>query len=149
MTTNDTLTDYTACKNLMIDSARMLMLKISQDIELIDSHDFGDDDTDYMPARAETLSNIVAGLANSDMTPAEALAEFMTDSEGGWGPKEALDTTDFITPLLTYLTLHDSNYADARDSNRDALETYFEIQHEADIEKAIADHEIAIAQDED
>lgn len=131
---NDTdliITDDDIARRLLLDSARMLQLKIAADIERIANDDFSDDDTDYMPARAATLSNIIAALANIDITPADALATFIAPAADD--PITAidyastdLDTTDFTTPLLTYRTLHDPDYSDDIAANRELLAPYFD-----------------------
>lgn len=82
----DELTDGKAL-GLMRDSLSTLAHWIARDAAKIITDDYGDDDTDYMPARANAYAALTEALL-SDFTPADALRHLLKNHEV---------VTDFLT----------------------------------------------------
>jgi hypothetical protein len=76
----DELDDDTALELMRLDCLA-LATKCADDARRLMTSDFSDDDTDYMPARAAILSDLIASIANSDMTPADALIECLNNDD--------------------------------------------------------------------
>lgn len=87
--------DNEIARSIMMNSLDLLMIKSLDDARLIRNDDFSDDDTDYMPARAECIFIIIAALTNSDITPAESLDILINDPNC----RDAFTTSDMRTPF--------------------------------------------------
>ena len=81
-TTNDD------ARALMMTTARILTTRMLHDIDRLANDDFSDDDTDYMPARANTVAALIFATASVDETPLESLTRLLASH-------------DFIDDLLT------------------------------------------------
>lgn len=73
-----TMTDADAL-SIMLPTMTTLAAAVADDAARIALDHFSDDDTDYMPARANALAALISALATTDETPADALRRLIDD----------------------------------------------------------------------
>lgn len=94
--TNTTIPSESELRSIYIDSIRLLRDKTAADLTHLIDDNYSDDDTDYFPARAQTLSNLIADLTASYEYP---LSQSIADTIASDDRLADLITCDFDFPL--------------------------------------------------